>query len=400
LLAATWIRSTAPAVLTGWGNDAVIGLRIMHLATSPAAAAGGDVLTTMNWLTTNGHTVALAAGGDGEISGVEMIRFRSGAASWWLGGKRSLIDQVQAWKPDLVHLHGAEAMAAARALGIGLALPVVVSVDHVLPAVRARMLRDVLLSWVLVPTEAHRAHYVGRAKLARDCVSVLPFAIDVEHMAAVGADTVGDALTIGFEAHADDPALLPLVAAIAKVRAGVRAGVRLVVGVGTGAKRENLINTLAEHQTDGWCEVLNARGHDALITRCDVLVQPSGDERGVAPVIVAMAAGRAVVAAANTGMNELLNDGVTGLLVSTGDQAALDAALTRLILDAALRRRLGDAAQSHARARYAISVVGPALVELYQLAISAQQNPGSKGDGNHAYKRRVTTRIDQPAAEG
>jgi len=377
----------------------VIGLRVMHLATSPGAAAGGDVLTTMNWLTTNGHAVALAAGGDGEIPGVEMIRFRSGAASWWLGGKRSLIDQVQAWKPDLLHLHGSEAMAAARALGSGLELPVVVSVDQILPATRARALRDAMVSWVLVPTEAHRAHYIGRAKLARDCVSVLPFAIDVEHMAAVGADMVGDALTIGIEAHVDDPALLPLVAAIVKLRAG-GAVVKLAIGVGTGAKREDLINTLADHQTDGWCEVLNARGHDALITRCDVLVQPSGDERGVAPVIVAMAAGRAVVAAANTGMDELLNDGVTGLLVGMGDQAALDAAVARLVQDAALRRRLGDAAQVHARSRYAISVVGPALVELYQLAVSALQNPGSKGDGSRAYKRRVTTRIDQPGAGG
>lgn len=377
----------------------MIGLRVMHLATSPAAAAGGDVLTTMNWLTTNGHTVALAAGGDGEIPGVEMIRFRSGAASWWLGGKQSLIDQVQAWKPDVLHLHGAEAIAAARALGSGLELPVVVSVDQILPAARARGLRDAMVSWVLVPTEAHRAHYIGRAKLARDCVSMLPFAIDVEHMAAVGADTVGDALTVGVEVNDDDPALLPLVAAVAKLR-GSGALVKLAISVGSGAKREDLINTLAEHQTDGWCEVLNARGHDALITRCDVLVQPSGDERSVAAVIVAMAAGRAVVAAANIGMSEVLDDGTTGLLVSPGDQAALDAALTRLVQDAVLRRRLGDAAQMHARARYAIGVVGPALVELYQLAISAQQNPGSKGDGSRAYKRRVTTRVDQPAADG
>ncbi len=393
-----------PAVSTGWrndlqGHDTVIGLRVLHLATSPAAAAGGDVLTTMNWLTTNGHTVALAAGGDGEIPGVEMIRFRSGAASWWLGGKRSLIDQVQAWKPDLVHLHGAEAIAAARALGSGLELPVVVSVDQILPAARVRALRDAMVSWVLVPTEAHRAHYIGRAKLARDCVSLLPFAIDVEHMAAVGADTVDDALTIGLEAHADDPALLPLVAAVAKLRSS-GALVKLAIAVGPGAKRESLINTLAEHQTDGWCEVLGARGHDALISRCDVLVQPSGDERGVAPVIVAMAAGRAVLAAANTGMNELVNDGATGLLVGMGDQAALDVALIRLVQDAALRRRLGEAAQVQARVRYAVGVVGPALVELYQLAVSALQNPGSKGDGSRAYKRRVTTRIDQSVADG
>ncbi len=376
----------------------MIGLRVLHLATSPAAAVGGDVLTTMNWLTMGGHAVALAAGGDGEIPGVEMFRFRSGAASWWLGGKRSLIDQVQAWKPDVVHLHGAEAIAAARALGGGLELPVLVSVDQVLPAARARVLREPFVSWVLVPTEAHRAHYIGRAKLARDCVAVLPFAIDVEHMAAVGADTVGDALTIGVVARDNDAALLPLVQTVAKLRAG-GTGVKLVIGVDAGAKREDLINLLAEHQTDGWCEVLKGRGHDALISRCDVLVQPGGDDRGVAPLIAAMAAGRAVVAASNTGMDELVQDGVSGLLVPTGDQPALAGAVTRLVQDTDLRRRLGQAAQPQAHARFAIGVVGPALVELYQLAISALQNPGAKGDGSRAYKRRVTTRIDQPAAK-
>lgn len=380
----------------GRRSDDVIGLRILHLATSPAAAAGGDVLTSMNWLTTNGHAVALAAGGDGELPGVEMIRFRSGAASWWLGGKRSLIEQVRAWKPDLVHLHGMEAMAAARALGVGLELPVVVSVDQVLSPARTRALRDPVVSWVLVPSEAHRAHYIGRAKLPRDCVSVLPFAIDVEHMAAVGADTVADALTIGVVSRADDPALLPLVGIVAKLRAA-GSQVRLAIGVDTGAGRENLINTIAEHHTDGWCEVLNARGHDALISCCDVLVQPAGDDRGVAPVIAAMAAGRAVVSVVNTGIDELLSHEVSALLLSDAGDVALTEALARLLTDAQLRRRLGDTAQTNARARYAISVVGPALVELYQLAVSALQNPGSKGDGSRAYKRRITTRLDQPA---
>jgi glycosyltransferase involved in cell wall biosynthesis len=269
------------------------------------------------------------------------------------------------------------------------------------PSARARALREPFVSWVLVPTEAHRAHYIGRAKLARDCVAVLPFAIDVEHMAAVGADTVGDALTIGVVARAGDQALLPLVQTVAKLRAAGNgaAGLKLAIGVDAGAKREDLVNLLAEHQTDGWCDVLNARGHDTLISHCDVLVQPGGDERGVAPVIAAMAAGRAVVAATNTGMDELLQDGVTGLLVPGGDQAALDAAITRLVHDEALRRNLGQAAQPQAHSRFAIGVVGPALVELYQLAVSALQNPGAKGDGSRAYKRRVTTRIDQPAAE-
>jgi glycosyltransferase involved in cell wall biosynthesis len=377
----------------------VIGLRIMHLATSPTAAASGDVLTTMTWLTTNGHTVALAAGGDGEIPGVEMIRFRSGAASWWLGGKRALIEQVQAWKPDLVHLHGTEAMAAARALGTGLELPVVVSIDHIVPVARARALRDAVVSWVLVPTEAHRAHYIGRSRLLRDCVSVLPFAIDLEHMAAVGADTMDDALTIGVVTVANDPALLPLINVLSRMRSA-GSSVRLAIAVGTGGRREDLINWLAEHGTDGWCEVLSPRGHDVLISRCDVLVQLGGDERGIAPVIAAMAAARTVVAVVSTGIDEVLTHDVNALVISDDQEATLAEVLGKLANDPVLRRRLGEAAQDQARSRYGIGVVGPALVELYQLAVRAQQDPSSKGDGSRAYQRRVTTRIDQSAGEG
>jgi glycosyltransferase involved in cell wall biosynthesis len=286
-----------------------------------------------------------------------------------------------------------EAMAAARALGTALELPVVVSIDQVLSAARARALRDPVVRWVLVPTEAHRAHYLGRAKLARDNVTVLPLAIDVEHLAAVGADTVGDALTIGMVAQRGDRSLLSLVAAVQALRAGGRA-VKLAIAAGPGSTREEHLNVLAEHGTDGWCEVLASRGHDALISRCDVLVQPSGDDRGVAPVIAALGAGRVVVSAANTGADELLDHGRTALVLPDCSTAALSEEIGRVLDDAALRRRLGETAQADARARFAIAVVGPALVELYRLAVGAQQDPGAKREGSRAYKRRVTTRSE------
>ncbi len=371
----------------------MIGLRILHLATSPAAAAAGDVLTTMNWLTANGHAVALAAGGTGEIPGVEMIRFNSSAASWWLGGKRSLLAQVQAWKPDLVHLHGSEAMAAARALGLDLELPVVVSIDQVLSAARSKVLRDRVISWVLVPTEAHRAHYIGRMKLERDSVSVLPFAVDIEHQVAVVPDEIGKAVTIGVSVTTEDAGLPTLVGIVAELRAR-GSDARLVIASGPGVDREELVSAIAEHHTDGWCEVLTAPGHDALIRRCEVLVQLAGDHRGVAPVIAAMAAGRTVVAASNAGIDELLKHDSTALVLPSDQPSVLAEVLARVVTDGALRHRLGEAAHQHARARFAIGVVGPALVELYQLAISALQNPGSKGDGSRAYKRRITTRCE------
>lgn len=58
----------------------------------------------------------------------------------------------------------------------------------------------------------------------------------------------------------------------------------------------------------------------------------------------AMAAGRPVVTADTPGAREVLEDGVSALLVPPGDAGALAAALARLGADPGLRRRLGDAA--------------------------------------------------------
>src|SRR5580700_7631372 len=128
----------------------MIGLRVLHLATSVSAAQAGDVLTMMSWLNAHGHRTALAAGGSGDLAGVEVIHYRAKAPAWWLGGKQDLLTQAAGWNPDLIHLHGAAAMPAARAIARRLTLPVVVSVEAILTADQARLLRDPTVAWVLV----------------------------------------------------------------------------------------------------------------------------------------------------------------------------------------------------------------------------------------------------------
>ena len=66
----------------------------------------------------------------------------------------------------------------------------------------------------------------------------------------------------------------------------------------------------------------------------------------------AAAAGCCVVAAEHGGLPEILEDGVTGRLVTPGDPAALAAALAELRADPAARERLGAAAATTIRARF------------------------------------------------
>jgi colanic acid/amylovoran biosynthesis glycosyltransferase len=87
----------------------------------------------------------------------------------------------------------------------------------------------------------------------------------------------------------------------------------------------------------------------AELAAADVLAAPSvptrGGKREGIPVVLmeAMAAGLPVVASRLSGIPELVTDGISGLLVTPGDAAALADALARLAGDPDLRGRLGAA---------------------------------------------------------
>lgn len=76
-------------------------------------------------------------------------------------------------------------------------------------------------------------------------------------------------------------------------------------------------------------------------------VARGGDRDGLPNVLVeALSLGLAVVSTRVSAIPELVQDGVTGLLVGPDDAAALAAALETLLSDADLRERLGAAGRS------------------------------------------------------
>jgi glycosyltransferase involved in cell wall biosynthesis len=92
----------------------------------------------------------------------------------------------------------------------------------------------------------------------------------------------------------------------------------------------------------------------------------------------AAAAGCCVVAANHGGLPEILEDGVTGRLVTPGDPAALAVTLAQLRADPALRARLGAAAATATRARFAPALLLERTQALYDglLAPRDRNRPG------------------------
>ncbi|HKP16863.1 MAG TPA: glycosyltransferase family 4 protein [Gaiellaceae bacterium] len=102
---------------------------------------------------------------------------------------------------------------------------------------------------------------------------------------------------------------------------------------------------------------------------CRVL--DNGDRDGIPNVIVeAMAAGVPVVTTRISGIPELVEDGVTGLLVDPEDPEGLAAALLRVHRDAALREQLVAAARATVRERFDGEELAKEMAGLFRKALA------------------------------
>jgi glycosyltransferase involved in cell wall biosynthesis len=103
----------------------------------------------------------------------------------------------------------------------------------------------------------------------------------------------------------------------------------------------------------------------ARLADSDIFVLPSRSEAFPNAVLEAMATGLPIVASGVGGILELVDDGVSGLLVPPGDAPSLADRLCRLMNDPALAARLGGAARSEALARYSFDRMVAAFESLY-----------------------------------
>lgn len=131
--------------------------------------------------------------------------------------------------------------------------------------------------------------------------------------------------------------------------------------IGDGPDREALVEQSLEAGISDWIH-FHGQQPRAEIARllgdADVVVAPSvpssdGRREGIPVALMeAMASGVPVVASRLTGIPELVDDGVSGLLTPPGDAMALADALERLWLEPSLRRRLGRAAREKVLAEF------------------------------------------------
>lgn len=118
----------------------------------------------------------------------------------------------------------------------------------------------------------------------------------------------------------------------------------------------------------GWNEDL-----PRIYAAMDVCAMSSLAEGTPVSIIEAMAAGKVVAATNVGGVADVVEDGVTGVLTTPGDAAALASALVRLARDPEARQRMGAAGRERARNRYAVERLVRDIELLYREALAQKR---------------------------
>lgn len=143
--------------------------------------------------------------------------------------------------------------------------------------------------------------------------------------------------------------------------------------VGEGADRVALERQIHQAGLEKRVRLLGGRSQPyvrALLQTADVVALPSimtkaGKMEGIPVALMEpLACGVPVVSTRTSGIPELVEDGVTGLLVPPNDAAALAEALLRLARDPALRERLGTAGREKVLREFDLARSAEQLVQL------------------------------------
>lgn len=103
----------------------------------------------------------------------------------------------------------------------------------------------------------------------------------------------------------------------------------------------------------------------SLLKACDIFVLPSRLEGIPRCILEAMSAGVPVVGSDIPGTRSLIRDGVTGLMFPVDDEAALTAALGRLLDDPNRCRAIAAAANQYVRAEFSAARMAGRYAELF-----------------------------------
>ena len=296
-----------------------------------------------------------------------------------------LRDFLHECQPDIVHTFLLTGSLYGRFAAMMARVPVVIGTE-VNVYERKQALHALAERWlmrgtdaVVASAESVREFYVRQVQADPSKVEVIYNAVDWSQLdTTVGRDEMRAAM--------DVPAGAPLLGIIARLteQKGHRVlldalaqrpdlGQAYLVIVGDGPLSAGLQRQAADLGLSSRVRFLGARRDlGNILAAVDAFVLPSFWEGLPLAMVLAMGAGLPVVASRVAGIPEVVQDGVSGLLVTPGDSAELAAALSRVVNDDTTRVLLGQAARAFVRPRFGVDGYVNAITSLYNRLLVAK----------------------------
>ena len=276
----------------------------------------------------------------------------------WLSARRELERIVRQYQPDVVFAHhtganGYLAMHLKRRFGV----PYVIT-DHLfseithcetMPARRQTFARIIQRASKMVAVAT---------RMERDTRRVFPFAqTQTVHNGALAPtpaqwsaprppEIAGKRVILGASILYPSKGFVPLVCAWSKIEARFPDAILRIVG--DGSDRANIEATISELKLGDRVQMVGALPHDDLMQEmvwADIFALISEGDPFPTVILEALAAAKPLVWPDDSGVNDVLEDGVQGFKVPPHDVAATASALEKILSDDELRARLGKSAK-------------------------------------------------------
>jgi glycosyltransferase involved in cell wall biosynthesis len=320
-----------------------------------------------------------AVGFGAPVTGLRADRHPLPVSPLQAGALRALRRLLREWRPDLIQAHGGEPLKYAVAAA-SRRPPIVYrrigSVSWVSTgpkrAFYARLVRRA--ARVVAVAGSVRAETIDAFGLPPQQVVTIPNGVDPRRLeptrgrdatrAALGVPSRATVvLSLGALSWEKDP--LGHLAATAPLLRRRPGAVHLFAG--DGPLRADLQAAAGREGLKDRVLVLGSRDDVGdVLAASDLLLFASRTEGMPASIIEAGMRGLPVAGIALTGVPEVVEDGVTGLLVPPGDHDGVRTAVGRLLDDPWLRASMGDAARVRCRDRYGIAAVAAAYRAVYE----------------------------------
>lgn len=359
-------------------------LRIVHLITAASPVAGAEKMLLD--IARAGHTVGwesfvctLTARGrlhdELESSGIPARAFDVRSYGTALRALASMSLELSKIRPHVLHTHLFHASVIGAVVAQTRPRMGLVQTRHYANYVsRFRPRRLALDGWaarradrIIAVSEAAKSHLVAKERVRPNVVDVIANGVDWRRLSAIrrsearadlanlGVSLAGPVLgcTASFNVCKGQEFLVRALPDVLRRYPGAQ-----LVFIGDGPERARIRNLVVESDLASHVHFLGYRTDaKTLMAGLDVYVQPSVEEGFGLALVEAMAMGRVVIAADVGGMSQIVEHGVSGLLVRPGNARDIADAVLSVLDSPAVAASLENHAAERVRMRYALDFI-------------------------------------------